>query len=171
MVCQQTPDNPTPNHTQASQHTDPIKVLPSRIRDKYNLGSHFYIDLWPMADPFLAVFDPELAAQFTTDYSAPKYPGIKDFLTPLAGPGDMVSSDGPHWKKWRSIFNPGFAGSHLMSLVPGIVDHITIFTEKLSDLAMRREPFRLEEITTRYVSCLRVCGCAELCGLHLTSTD
>jgi hypothetical protein len=69
-VCQQAPDIPTPNHTQVSQHTDPIKVLPSRIRDKYNLGSHFYIDLWPMADPFLAVFDPELAAQFTTDYSA-----------------------------------------------------------------------------------------------------
>jgi hypothetical protein len=58
-----------------------------------------------------------------------------------------------------------------MSLVPGIVDSITVFTEKLEDLARRREPFRLEEITTRYVSCLRACGCAERCGLHLTSTD
>lgn len=37
-----------------------ILVLPSRIRDKYNLGSHFYIDLWPIADPFLAVFDPDI---------------------------------------------------------------------------------------------------------------
>jgi cytochrome P450 len=151
MVCQQAPDFQRLKYGRVSHHTDHSQVLPGRIRDKYNLGSHFYIDLWPMADPFLAVFDPELAAQFTTDYSAPKYPGIRDFLTPLAGPGDMVSSDGPHWKKWRSIFNPGFAGSHLMSLVPGIVDYITVFTEKLSDLADKHEPFRLEEITTRYV--------------------
>ena len=70
----------------------------------------------------------------------------------LAGPGDMVSSDGPHWKKWRAIFNPGFAGSHLMTLVPGIVDYVTIFAEKLTDLSTKHEPFRLEEIATRYVS-------------------
>jgi len=64
----------------------------------------------------------------------------------------MVSSDGPHWKKWRAIFNPGFAGSHLMTLVPGIVDYVTIFAEKLTDLSTKHEPFRLEEIATRYVS-------------------
>jgi len=63
----------------------------------------------------------------------------------------MVSSDGPHWKKWRSIFNPGFASSHLMTLVPGIVDYVTIFANKLTDLSKKHEPFRLEEITTRYV--------------------
>jgi cytochrome P450 len=76
---------------------------------------------------------------------------MRDFLIHLAGPGDIVSSDGPHWKKWRSIFNPGFASSHLMTLVPGIVDYVTIFTEKLSELSRSGEPFRLEEITTRYV--------------------
>jgi cytochrome P450 len=109
------------------------------------------MDLWPIADPFLVVFDPELAAQFTTTYSAPKYPGMKPFLIHLAGHGDMVSSDGPHWKKWRSVFNPGFASSHLMTLVPGIVNYVTIFANKLTDLSNKHEPFRLEEITTRSV--------------------
>jgi cytochrome P450 len=151
MVGQQKPDPHGRESRQVFQPADSDKVLPSRIRDKYNLDSHFYMDLWPIADPFLVAFDPDLAAQFTTTYSAPKYAGIQPFMIHLAGPGDMVSSDGPHWKKWRSCFNPGFAGSHLMTLVPGIVGYVNIFTEKLSDLASKHEPFRLEEITTRYV--------------------
>jgi cytochrome P450 len=129
--------------------TGGMTVLPSLIREKYNLGPYFYIDLWPIADPFLAVFEPDLAAQFTTDYSTPKFGAYLDFMVPLAGHGDMVSSSGPHWKKWRSIFNPGFAGGHLMTLVPGIVDQVAIFAEKLSELSSKQEPFRLEEIATR----------------------
>lgn len=38
-----------------------------------------------------------------------------------------------------------------MSLVPGIVDYASVFTEKLTGLAQKNEAFRLEEITTRYV--------------------
>jgi len=38
-----------------------------------------------------------------------------------------------------------------MTLVPGIVDYVTIFANKLTDLSKKHEPFRLEEITTRYV--------------------
>lgn len=122
------------------------------IREKYSLGPYFYVDLWPIADPFLATFEPDLAAQFTTEYPAPKYAGYLDFMVPLAGHGDMVSSSGPHWKKWRSIFNPGFAANHLMTLVPGIVDQVAIFVENLSELSRKGEPFRLEETATRYVS-------------------
>ena len=67
----------------------------------------------------------------------------------LAGPGDLVSSGGAHWKKWRSIMNPGFAASHLMTLVPAIVDESVIFTEKLGEHAEKNEVFRLEEDATR----------------------
>lgn len=124
-------------------------VLPSRIREKYELGPYFYIDLWPIADPIFAVFDPDLAAQFTTEYSAPKYRGMRDFTIHLGGPGDMVTSSGPHWKKWRSIFNPGFAPSQLMTLVPGIVDQVTVFAQKMTELSKSHEAFRLEELATR----------------------
>ena len=74
------------------------------------------MDMWPAADPILYVFDPDVAQQVTVDFVARKHRGIADFLIHIAGPGDLVSSDGPHWKKWRSIMNPGFAASHLMSL-------------------------------------------------------
>lgn len=128
-----------------------LAVLPTHIQKKYNLGPYFYLDLWPISDPLLAVLDSDLAAQITTDQSLPKARGLQDFMIHLAGPGDLVSSDGPHWKKWRSIFNPGFAGSHLMTLAPGIVDDGLVFVENLTKYAAKKEPFRLEEAATRQV--------------------
>ena len=36
-----------------------------------------------------------------------------------------------------------------MTLVPGIVDQVAIFVERLEELSRKQEPFRLEEIATR----------------------
>ena len=71
------------------------------------------------------------------------------FMIHIAGPGDIVSTSGAHWKKWRSIMNPGFASGHLMTLVPGMVDDGVIFVNKLSEHAAKPEVFRLEEDATR----------------------
>lgn len=108
-----------------------------------------YMDLWPMADPIVYIFDPEICQQVTVDRQIPKHPGMVDFLLPLAGPGDLVTSNGPHWKKWRSIMNPGFASSYLATLVPGIVDECTIFCQKIAKRADNGGVFRLEEDATR----------------------
>jgi len=120
------------------------------MKEKYNLPTnYFYIDVWPLADPLLYVCDPDVAQQVTVNHVTPKHPKNVEFMLHLAGPGDMVSSDGPHWKRWRSIFNPGFAASHLMSLVPGIVDDSLVFCEKMREHADKGEVFRLEEDATR----------------------
>ncbi|KAK5121956.1 hypothetical protein LTR85_004528 [Meristemomyces frigidus] len=125
-------------------------VIPLRMKKKYNIETdYFYIDVWPLMDPLLYIFDPDVAQQVTVDHALPKHPTLTDFLIPLAGPGDMVSSDGSHWKKWRTIMNPGFAASHLMSLVPGIVDDSLVFCEKMAEHAEKGEVFRLEEDATR----------------------
>ncbi|KAK5167401.1 uncharacterized protein LTR77_007100 [Saxophila tyrrhenica] len=125
-------------------------ALPLRIAKKYNISNkYFYMDVWPFQAPILYVFDPALSQQVTQEHSLPKFEGLKPFMIHLAGPGDMVSSDGAHWKKWRSIFNPGFAASHLMTLAPFIVDKATIFTQRLTGRAERGEVFRLEEDATR----------------------
>jgi hypothetical protein len=47
------------------------------------------------------------------------------------------------------VFNPGFAGSHLMSLVPGIVEDSLVFCEILSQCAASSKLVRLEELATR----------------------
>ena len=113
------------------------------------MGNYFYMDLWPLADSMLYVLDPDIAQQVTVDHSTPKHHGIADFMMHLSGPGDLVSSNGAHWKKWRGILNPGFAASHLMTLAPGIVDDSIVFAEKLTEHAEEGEVFRLEEDATR----------------------
>ncbi|KAK4540921.1 hypothetical protein LTR36_008429 [Oleoguttula mirabilis] len=125
-------------------------VIPLRIKEKYNIETdYFYLDVWPLADPMLHVFDPDVAQQVTVDLALPKHSTMADFMIHLAGPGDMVSSNGPHWKKWRTIMNPGFAASHLISLVPGIVDDSLIFCQRMVEHAEKGEIFRLEENATR----------------------
>lgn len=125
-------------------------VLALGIKQRYNItNNYFYMDMWPFAEPILYLFDPDMVAQVTTDHVTPKNPGIKEFMVHLAGEGDLVSSDGPHWKKWRSCMNPGFAAGHLMTLVPGIVDDSLVFVEKLAEHADKGEVFRLEEDATR----------------------
>ncbi|KAK4908195.1 hypothetical protein LTR49_022881 [Elasticomyces elasticus] len=102
-----------------------------------------------MADPMLLIFDPDIAQQITVENNQPKYHGMADFLVHIAGPDDMVASDGELWRKWRTIFNPGFSSSHLMSLVPGIVDDSLVFCDVMRKHADNGNPFRLEETVTR----------------------
>lgn len=61
----------------------------------------------------------------------------------------MLFADGAAWKHARGLFNPGFALSHLMTLVPGIVDDTTIFQEKFGELADSKEVKPIEELLAR----------------------
>lgn len=97
----------------------------------------------------LAVCDPEICQQVALDHNIKKHPGIAHFLRHLTGPDDMVSADGEVWKRWRTMFNPGFATQHLMTLVPGIVTDAEIFVSKLDAHADAQDVFKLEEVTTR----------------------
>jgi sterigmatocystin biosynthesis cytochrome P450 monooxygenase len=60
----------------------------------------------------------------------------------------MVFSEGELWKQSRSLFNPGFSASHLMSLVPVIVDDTIIFWKSLSRAAEAKEIVQLEHMTS-----------------------
>lgn len=74
---------------------------------------------------------------------------VESFTRALTGGGDMVASDGPQWKTWRSAFNPGFSSSHLMTLMPLIVEDVNKFIRILRDHAVSNEPFRMERHATR----------------------
>lgn len=92
--------------------------------------------------------DPGVCQQ-VSDYNGNKHWSMQDFLVPLVGKDDMVSSNGGLWKRWRTMFNPGFSSQHLMTLVPGIVDDVQVYVEKLNEHADKDDVFRLEEETTR----------------------
>ena len=61
----------------------------------------------------------------------------------------MVGLEGSKWKMVRSMFNPGFAGGHLMTLVGDIVDDSVTFCDILKEKAKTGEVFSMEEIATR----------------------
>ncbi|EME82297.1 uncharacterized protein MYCFIDRAFT_138822, partial [Pseudocercospora fijiensis CIRAD86] len=124
-------------------------VFPALVRRKHRLASFFYVDVWPMSDPFIAVMDPDICQQFSVEHQPLKHPSLRTFLEPLCGKDDMLSIDGAKWKKWRSMFNPGFSTQHLTTLVPGIVDDCLTYCDILSERAKTKQIFRLEEASTR----------------------
>lgn len=54
------------------------------------------------------------------------------------------------WKPWRTIFSKGFSADHVLSLVPGMVDEITVYCDTLRTLALKKTMFYLDTTTLRF---------------------
>ena len=108
-----------------------------------------YMDMWPLAYPMIAVFDPDLLAQFIQDNSLPKFhaQGHVEFK-PFTNAQDLVHLEGQEWKTARAIFNPGFSTRNLMSLIPSFVEETLVFREKLMNAAKNGKTIELEDLTT-----------------------
>ncbi|KAH8586607.1 cytochrome P450 [Bisporella sp. PMI_857] len=107
-----------------------------------------YMDVWPISDPMLSVFHPEIIVQFTQEQSQLKHPQLKAAFADFSGGTDLVCSDGPEWKQGRKIFNPGFAASNLLSMIPAFIEEVNIFVAKLRDLATKGNIIKLEDPAT-----------------------
>jgi len=120
------------------------------LQTKHKLGDVFYLDLWPVGPRILFLVDPEMISKFiTTGQSLPKSTLETEYLDVFLGKSNMVSLEGSHWKNLRSMFNPGFSPSHLMTLVPYIVDAGMVFYDVIKEKAQTGELFELEEYATR----------------------
>jgi cytochrome P450 len=104
-----------------------------------------YVDTWPIAPPMLAVFHPELMAQFTQETSMPKHELMKKEFMPFTQCKDLVNLEGQEWKRWRGIFNPGFSAKNLLSFVPAILEEVQVFKDWLNTVAKSEEVVKLEE--------------------------
>lgn len=104
-----------------------------------------YFDTWPIAYPTLAVFHPDIQAQFCQTPSRPKHEWMEKEFKDFTECKDLVSSEGPEWKRWRAIFNPGFSAQNIASLVPAFVEETLIFRDHLISMAAKGEKFRLED--------------------------
>ncbi|KFH48750.1 P450 monooxygenase-like protein [Hapsidospora chrysogenum ATCC 11550] len=101
------------------------------------------MDSWPIANPMLAVVHPDMCAQFCQEQSMPKAPLMDLIFGRFTHKLDLVTSDGPHWKRWRSAFNPGFSNKNILSLVPAIIEEVQVFKDTLSQAADSGETFEL----------------------------
>ena len=123
--------------------------LGDQIRRRYpELDTAFYLDLWPFGPTMLMVIAPDIMHQFTQDRYLPKHEGVRQFMKPMTGEHDMVTMEGQMWKRWRSIFNPGFSAGHIMTLIPGIVEEVVVFRNLLRERAKRKKNdiFQLEKL-------------------------
>ncbi|KAF3924432.1 hypothetical protein AA313_de0208016 [Arthrobotrys entomopaga] len=118
---------------------------------KYDLNDSgvLYLDLWPIGTSMVVISNPDLAYQVSQAHSLPKAEEQLDpILNPLSGPGNLVSISGPTWKFWRTVFNPGFAVQHLMTLMPGIVKDCETFCQVMEERAKQGKVVNLERHTT-----------------------
>ncbi|KAI0889436.1 cytochrome P450 [Annulohypoxylon maeteangense] len=120
-----------------------------------------YMDPWPIGYPMIAVYHPDLMAQFIQENSLPKYwaMGQVEFGA-FTGGEDLLNLDGPEWKKARSIFNPGFSARNLLSLVPNMIEEVLVFQERLRKAVASEQVVRLEDYTTDIA--VDIVGCAVL---------
>jgi cytochrome P450 len=109
-------------------------------------------DMRPVFWPILVIFSPTVAEQIVKPsksfkYSVPKSPTMAALL-PIIGPTSLISSQNEDWKQLRKRFNPGFAPTHLMTLIPAILTSTKRFLTRLDSFAKSGEVFSLDELCT-----------------------
>ena len=142
-----------------------------QIRQRYpHLQDAFYLDTWPFGPLILVLLSPNMMYQLTQANQVPKDKGLRHFLRPLTGKEDLVTLEGAAWKRWRTIFNPGFSANHISTLIPGMVEEVEIFKALLEKHARNGNMLYLEEaslsltidIIGRVVMCVVLKGvCAQ----------
>jgi cytochrome P450 len=117
------------------------------VKDYADQGA-FLIDLWPVFPPTLMISSSELAHQASIKYDLPKpRQQERSFLAIIGGPS-LISMNNEQWKFWRSLLNPGSSPSHMLSLVPSIVDAMDVFCEMLEE-KVEKEVVLLDDMAMR----------------------
>ncbi|KAI4940891.1 hypothetical protein J4E91_011148 [Alternaria rosae] len=93
----------------------------------------FLMDYWPVLKPVLMLSGPEVAAQVSTKHDLPKPIDKEASFAPIIGGPSLITMNDAQWKFWRSLLSPGFSASHVLSLVPSIVDAMDVFCELLEE--------------------------------------
>jgi cytochrome P450 len=71
-----------------------------------------------------------------------------DMFTPVIGPESIISKEGEKWRALRKRFNPGFAPTHLITLLPTILEKTQRFVGRLDGFVESGEVFQLEDLCT-----------------------
>ncbi|KAL6235164.1 hypothetical protein BDW75DRAFT_251072 [Aspergillus navahoensis] len=108
----------------------------------------FLLDTWPVFPALVMVYDPEAALQVSTKYNLPKSAIFPSLMHPITGGPSMISMNDAEWKKWRSIFNPGFSAGTMMDQVPVVVDSVQVFCDILRG-RVGTGLVHLDDLTTR----------------------
>ncbi|KAL5414553.1 hypothetical protein PMIN04_008957 [Paraphaeosphaeria minitans] len=108
------------------------------------------IDTWPFSLPLLIISTPTAANALQK--SSPSLLKPDDVNGPLntlcAGPSMMTMPE-DQWKQWRLLFNPSFSITYLTQLAPTVASEVSIFCEKLREVARADKVIQLEPLASR----------------------
>ncbi|KAI1418491.1 cytochrome P450 [Hypoxylon sp. FL1857] len=124
-----------------------VHVVISQLAKQFQNGI-FYLNLWPFSRTIVVVTNPFLASQVEAAF-LDKPVSTCTIMDTINGGPSLMSMRGNKWKKWRGIFNPGFAAGYIIGLAPAIADEVVVFCKLLQDLSRKGEMFELEEYTLR----------------------
>ena len=113
----------------------------------------FYIDLWPASGMMIVVTSPTVAsqvAQTNINLCFDRAAMLQRFFKPIAGGPNLFDMPEKEWKPWRAIFNKGFSTELVISQVPHVVQETIAYTDRLRELACRKQMFYLDFVTLRF---------------------
>jgi cytochrome P450 len=127
------------------------QVLFTSMARKYDLKGLFYLDLWPIADSMVVLNEPGLMNYITVTKPLPMHPISEEFMTPIVGPHNIASTNGPMWKKLHNIMAPTFSWSHIRNLSSVVLDETTTFRSSLDILAETGNTFSMSETASHFI--------------------
>lgn len=122
--------------------------LEAELRRLYpDLGPVCYLDFWPFVSrPFMMISSPIMAHQLLHQIAKPDH--VVDTLqSRITGGPELFTMQGPMWKYWRSAFAHGFSSSHIMTVIPELIEEALVFRDILRAKAKEGVRFSLESMT------------------------
>lgn len=93
-------------------------------------------DIRSVSSRNVLTIDDAIAEKIVHTDNLPKHKETYDILLPILGKTSVITvPTDDYWRKIRKMFNPGFAISHLETLVPGIVEESMVFVKILEKAA------------------------------------
>lgn len=135
----------------------PIAAIISLIQSKYHLPDVFYLDLWPLAEPFMVTGDPAVANQFLNDY--PRHPTVLKYaLQPLVGgTRGLVSPDLAEWHSSRTTIRTVFSITNVQRFVPNMAQYSMQLRAALLQRATASRRFPMIEPIEKWGADLTFC--------------
>lgn len=87
--------------------------------------------------------------QFTQEPSRPKSAFLSQLFRTFTGCRDLVNLEGPAWKRWRSVFNPGFSARNILPLVLSFIEEVLVFRQTLSDAAESGKVIKMSDSASK----------------------
>ncbi|KAL4868776.1 hypothetical protein BDV12DRAFT_185662 [Aspergillus spectabilis] len=126
-----------------------VSLATQELAREYVDTETFLMDVWPVYPPMYMTYSPEVAVQVSTKCNLPKADNALSLMHPITGGPNLLAINDSEWKKWRSIFNPGFSvGGGMMDHVPAVVDTVQVFSDILRE-KVGSGGFQLDDLTTR----------------------